>query len=314
MAWHSSTNNTLATYTLNLYQLITVKLAAGWTKIKDSDGTTYSSSGTQVTSGVAGVNGLNNPSAFVVMQSPIGVGGPSICYQRGTANDAAWYVKYSPSAGFTGGLPTATVTPTATDQFVVCGAGPDSGPTFTTWFVGTEGSTRWSTRANDAAPYCFWANGWPIGGGTPIGGTWYDGVINGAASGADDADKHCFNVDSSSFGWTGSGATSSTYTCGNQPVLNTMRGVTGVLFPWTTPAGGLATDPTNGKDQVRPLEFSFVSGSQYYKGQTQNILWEMTGTSTNQRPLAFLLSLVTTSDYIVIGQLAVPWDGSVPLI
>src|SRR5579863_1877774 len=110
MAWHSSTNNTLATYTLNLYQLITVMLAANWTKTQDSDGTTYSSGGTQVTGGGTGANGLNNPLAYVVMQSPAGSGHSQIVMQRGSADDAHWYIKYSPIAGFTTGA-TATQVP-----------------------------------------------------------------------------------------------------------------------------------------------------------------------------------------------------------
>jgi len=73
-------------------------------------------------------------------------------------------------------------------------------------------------------------------------------------------------------------------------------------------------DQVNGKDQLRPLEYFFTSGGTAYKGQTETVLWEMTGTSGNPRNLGFLLSLVTTSDYILVGNIAVPWNGSSPLI
>ncbi len=317
MAWHSSTNNTLATFSLNLYQLLATLLAAGWTKVSDSDGTTYSATGVQITGGNTGANGLNNSYAWFVVRSPAGVGHSSFCFQNGTGvgggTDASWRVKYSPIAGFIGGTPGATITPSATDEYILNGGGTDTAPSFATWFYGAEGSTRYNAMAQDVAPYCFWGQGWPVGGGTPFGGIFYDGVINGAASPVDDSDPHVVNLDNSDQGWSSNAVSSSSYNyavkpyVGGAPVL-----VNGVAFPWTTPNSGCMPDPTNGKDMVRPLEYFFAGG--YYKGQTQNILWEMTSTASNSRPLGFLLTLVTASDHIVVGQLVLPWDGSTPLV
>lgn len=311
MAWHSSTNQSPATYTLGFYQLITVLLAAGWTKIKDSDGTTYSSSGTQVTGGGTGANGLNNVKAWVNMKAP-GSGNQQFVFQRGTAGDASWRITYSPAVGFTSGSPSATQVPSATDSQTCLGSGSDGTPGFSPWFTGTEGSTRYNARANDAAPYAFWCQGWPIGGGTSIGGMFYDGVVNGAASESSDNDQHVICVDNGS-GFVSAIVSGASHCFGNQPSLNTMSGMTGVPFAFTAPQSGLGTDPTNGRDMLRPLEYYVTSGG-YYKGQTQNILWEMTGTGGSPRGLGYTLTLVTTADYIVNGTCALPWDGSSPLI
>lgn len=310
MAYHYSVNQSPSTYTLGLYQLITVLLAAGWTKIQDSDGTTYSASGTQVTGGNTGTHGLNNSKAWVLMQSPDGA--HQLSFQNSTSGDASWRIKYSPLSAATGGSPSATQTPSLNLEEVVCGSGSDASPGFTIWFGGTEGSTRFNAVASDTAPYQFWANGWPIGGGTPIGGIFYDGVQNAAATEAADQDPHVINVDTSGGGWVSSSLTVSNYNHANQPTANTMLGCNGVSFPFFAPTNGLATDQVNGKDQLRPLEY-FFSGAAY-KGQTENILWEMTGTSGNSRNLGYLLSLVTVADYIIVGQAAVPWNGSSPLI
>jgi hypothetical protein len=309
MAWHFTTNQTLATLTQNLWTLISLLTGNGWSQVSSSDASSFGSPG-PVSSGYTGTNGLDNASAWVVVQAP--GGGPSFCFQHGT-DGKYWRVKYSPSAGFTGGSPSATQTPAATDEYVVCGFGTNASPVYNQWFANQEGNTRYSCAMNDAAPYSFWANGWPIGGGTPIGGIWFDGVQNAANSMSSDADQHVLNVDSSQGGWNANGAMAAAYTAGNKPVVNTMAACAGVNFPWTTPSSGLSTDYSNGKDMLRPLEFYFTSGG-YYKGQTETFFWEMTGTSTSPRSLAYLLSLVSSADYIIIGQLAVPWDGSSPLV
>ncbi len=77
-----------------------------------------------------------------------------------------WYVKYSRAAGFTGGAPSATQVPTATDQQVVTGAGPDASPLFTQ--ISTDGGAiNYNIVVDNAAPYGWWAGGY--GGPAP---TW----------------------------------------------------------------------------------------------------------------------------------------------
>jgi hypothetical protein len=74
MAYTFSVNNSPATGAVAMYTLISTLVTAGWTKVMDSDGTTYSASGVQVTSGNVGTNGLGNSSAWVRLKAPL-VGG-----------------------------------------------------------------------------------------------------------------------------------------------------------------------------------------------------------------------------------------------
>ena len=133
----SPSNGTTATY--NIWWLISTLMTAGWTKVADSDGTTYSSSGTQVTGPNTGTNGLDNSRAWVRMQAPAVNGGAVVnqkrefTFQRGTASGTDWRIKYSASALFTGGSPAATVTPSSADEVFMCGGGTDASPTFYSW-------------------------------------------------------------------------------------------------------------------------------------------------------------------------------------
>lgn len=308
MARHYSLNNTLATFSLNVYTFIANLISAGWTKVQDSDGTTYSASGTQVTGGGTGANGLGNASAWVYMKSPDGRVG--FCLQRSVAADNQWRWTYSPKLLFIGGTPGATRVPTATDSITMLGGGTDAAPTYAAWFSGTAGSTRWNSVCNDAAPYDWWCNGWPVGGGVGIGGGFFDGVVNGFPS--VDNDPHVINIDTA--GFTSASVTGASRCFGNQPQVNAMSGMTGVPFAFVPPTGGLAPDPITGDDQLRVMEYYVGSGG-YYKGQTISILWEMTGTAGAPRNLAQLLTRLATGDYILVGVLALPWQsGTTPLV
>lgn len=141
MAYTFSINNIPANPAIAIYDLIATLIAAGWTKVMDSDGTTYSSSGTQVTSGGSGTNGLANSRAWVRMRAPAVNQGTvvnqtrELTFQRGTlATNQDWRVKYSASAGFTTS-PTNQNTPSAADEVFMIGGGTDASPTFNTWFL-----------------------------------------------------------------------------------------------------------------------------------------------------------------------------------
>ncbi len=116
MAYTFSVNNTPLTAPIAFYGLISTLVTAGWTKMSDSDGTTYSSSGVQVTSGATGSGGLGNNHAWVRLQSPPTNGGAitnqtrEVIFQRGTS-DFSWRIKYSAHGKFIGGIPNATSTP-----------------------------------------------------------------------------------------------------------------------------------------------------------------------------------------------------------
>jgi hypothetical protein len=105
----------VGSYLFNIQQTL---VAAGWTIQKSSDGTTYKSTpGSQITASGAGAGGANNNNAWFLAQDP--GGRRQFIVQRGTAT-TQMRAAYSALAKFTGGAPSATVLPTATDgQFVI---------------------------------------------------------------------------------------------------------------------------------------------------------------------------------------------------
>jgi hypothetical protein len=128
-----------------LYQLMTTLVSAGWTVLGSGDGTGghYSGTGNILTSGLNQAYGLYNVGSWFRIQSPII---PStgqkreFCFQQGaTSGGVMIRIKYSPNVtgatGFTGGSPSASEVPTATDQVVLLGAGTDASPTYTAWGI-----------------------------------------------------------------------------------------------------------------------------------------------------------------------------------
>ena len=108
-----------------LYYLKETLKNAGWTILASSDGTTYNSSGDQISSPDAGTNGMNNTSAWFRITDPDN--SREFVMMRGnTALNA--YIKYSRSSKFSGGSPSATVLPTTAggDSAVLVGTGNDS--------------------------------------------------------------------------------------------------------------------------------------------------------------------------------------------
>ncbi len=131
MAYTHTNNQSPATGAVAMYALVAALVTAGWVKQMDSDGTTYSSSGVQVTSGAAGAGGLGNTSAWIRLKHPTQVW--EITIQRGTTN-LLWRVKFGRTA-FSGGSPAATVTPnvaSAANEVIVVGGGTDASPTYST--------------------------------------------------------------------------------------------------------------------------------------------------------------------------------------
>lgn len=106
-------NSVPATGAIAIFKVKTLLKAAGWTVPRSSDGTTYNSSGDQITTGASGANGLANNSAWFVIQDP--GGRRQYMFQRSTTNPV-WTIKFSELAKFTGGSPSATVAATATDS------------------------------------------------------------------------------------------------------------------------------------------------------------------------------------------------------
>lgn len=97
---------------------------AGWTVPSSSDGTTYNAAGDQITQVGSGAGGLNNLNAWFRLRSPAGL---EYTFQVTNASTNV-RIKVSDAAGFIGGTPGATQTPSATDEGIVLGSGTDASP------------------------------------------------------------------------------------------------------------------------------------------------------------------------------------------
>ena len=180
--WNKTTP---ATGAQAMYELKGLLKLAGWSVLSSSDGTTYNAAGDQISNGGAGANGMANNSAWFRIRSPAGAGAVSFTFQRGTTNQA-WRIKRSRTAGFTGGSPGATQTPSATDEGIMTGGGTDAAPTYVNLQT-TDGTYRWNAGADNAAPYGWWAGSFLVGGGVPLTFLCHDPLTGTEATDADQA-------------------------------------------------------------------------------------------------------------------------------
>lgn len=309
MAFTFTTNQTPATGAVAVYTTIARLIAAGWTKIKDSDGTTYSSSGAQVTSGASGAGGLGNNNAYVNLRWPSGT--REIVFQRGTS-DTSWRITYSPTA-FSSGSPAATVAPSSANSAIILGGGTEASPTFSTWF-GTNASYRQQVGADSASPYGFWMACYPSGGGSPNAGLVFDPVASVPAEDTDPLVLHIATASGSAFLQAGLGsnttATTVSRACG---WLGFGLGGAFVAIPAcnyaaggsTIAPSGLPSNPHNSKDDCIPIFYmrrAAETTPQGYKGVGSLLYWLGTARATT--------STINNKARIVIGDVSLPWDGS----
>jgi len=122
MAKFTSVNNLPATGAEAVYRLKQTLVNASWSVKASSDGTTYNSTGDQIT----GTTSLAATNAWFRIQDP-GTRREFV-FQR-TTNNTLWRIKFSESSKFTGGTPGVTQVPSATDEGVIFGSGTDASPT-----------------------------------------------------------------------------------------------------------------------------------------------------------------------------------------
>jgi len=299
---------------LAMWDVISMLISAGATKLADSDGTTYSSSGTRVTGGGSGSNGLGNTSAWVRLQLP---GGRELTIQRGASN-TVWRVKYSASAHFTGGSPGATQTPSATDEAIRLGGGTDASPTYTSIFA-TDATYKLYGGAGGATDG-FWFATVLIVGGTQSAGMFFDPLSSSTTS---DGDACVIGVSISGSAFTSGtlGLNSASATTGG--VMGWLKyGLAGsgfVAIPaltlndgggamWPNVAG---TNPHTTKDALELLQYgrkSSLSAPTGPKGVSNFVAWNASSRSSLET-----YSVDSTRDRIVFSDLNFPWNGAVVL-
>lgn len=306
--------NVPATGAAAMWDVINMLIAAGATKAADSDGTTYSSSGTRITGGGSGSNGLGNTSAWVRLQLP---GGRELTIQRGTSN-TVWRVKYSASAHFTGGSPGATQTPSATDEAIRCGGGTDASPTYLSWFS-SDASYKLYGGAGGATDG-FWFATVLIAGGAQSAGMFFDPLSSSTTS---DGDACVIGVSVSGSAFTSAvlGSNSASATAGGVmgwlkyglagsgyvaiPAL-TMNDGSGAM--WPNVAG---TNPHTGNDALELIQYgrkSSLSAPTGPKGISRFVAWNAATRSALET-----YSVSTTRDRITLSDINVPWNGAVVL-
>ena len=138
--------------------------AAGWTSQGGGDGlAAYSAVSadlvfTSAQPWVAGANGFGQVRAWERLREP--GGGRELVWQYGAVTGIAgqWRVKISPVSRFTGGTPSATQVPSATDEFVLAGGGTDASPTYVRYSISTSTleSSRLVAMVDQSSPYGLW--------------------------------------------------------------------------------------------------------------------------------------------------------------
>lgn len=302
-----------------LFALKTLLVSAGWTVASSGTGSSgvgsgvYNGSGDAVTTSAL----MSNPNAWFRVVSPLGPTGPQYVFQNGTSI----YGEINIIATCYG----------------VAGAGTASAPNSLTnglqlrstavQTFNTDGTAyRLWCAADNAAPYGFWFGAIPFGGGTMSG-------VNVLApldvTNIGDPTPYAFlsnpynlnptwqtvatpaNNSSSSGAYTYIPFTTSlSGTIGFLPTNQSFVGG-GITLAATSSGGGFGVDPITGKDALFPIMFarSLAVAPAGWKGVTTFARWK--GTIRTNGDTATLNS---PRDLIHIGDLVLPWDGSVPIL
>lgn len=180
------------TYGQTLSLLVEMLVSAGWSYKGSGDGLSgYSSTGKIFTGTGSGALGWGQARAWARLQGPGAV--REIVVQHNNTN--GFRLKYSPLAKFTGGSPSATVTPSATDEKYVQGGGTDATPTYGAYFSASILTTGIKCQgfASGTTPYGFWFSGFL----TPAGACQFGLMMDGVQSVTEDPDPVVWHIGTS---------------------------------------------------------------------------------------------------------------------
>lgn len=329
MAYTFSTGNTPATGAIAMYLLAATLVTAGWSVIADSDGTTYNSSGGQVTSGSAGAGGLNNSNAWIRLQAPlVGSNTREITIQRG-ATSRGWRVKYSANANFTGGSPSNSQTGSATDEVFMLGGGTDASPTFNTAWFNTDGGYRWHIACGGTTEfYSFVAVALTSTTTTANNAIFLDVMASGSypSEDVDPAVMYCSTAGSGGIGEIVSGSATATNVT-NPAKARAWFGATTqagasttsdngnvVIYTYSTVFGNttnFAVNPFSSNDTLlQPFYVKATTQSQRLGGikgfSTLFLIGSMARTNLDTA------TTIASNDKMRFGTVWMPWDGSTP--
>jgi len=322
--------------------------SCNWTVPRSSDGSTVDNTGADKITGFgSGTGGFANSGAWFVLRMANTFAGSTynreICVQRMSNGDGWYRIAYSLLGFSTGG--TATVAPTATDEVYWTGynlSGSFGMDGNWTGFFNPISSYPYRSfmAANDAAPYGFWCANLHILNtpypGNPynpaenlVGGSFmFDPMASGsfAAPTADNAatgdiDPYVWHFirnyqgDSQgafSLGWLQEATTHGArgwFRYGNSDAVF-MRYISQSIVENSE---YVRSNPYNGKLDLIPLYWFYPSSYSTYPNAFKGAS-SMAQFVLQNRSAGDTLSVSTPRDKIIFGNLALPWDGSLPIV
>lgn len=326
MAFFFDVNGAIpATGAAHLFRMKALLVTAGWV-VKSSGtgvaGGAFSSSGDIITQAGTGAGGMANVNSWYRIQQP-GVNGREFTFQEagdGTTYSARWKYSGGPGTGFTGGSPSATQTPSASDEQIILGGGTDAAPSYGFFIDSPEANQRFNMVAGDTASnyvFLWWSN---ISGTASARTALYlDVMLSGTFPAADQdpavvywdsftsnlLNQDLNNLGGGLKGWLKKNLVGAGYV--NMSAL-WYRSAGNFVFP-----GSGGQNPHTSKDDLAPVPYGRDSGQAApfgYKGISSFLLWDSVS-----RAYGDTLNIVSSKDYLIIGAaggnwLAVPWNGS----
>ena len=231
----------------------------------------------------------------------------------------------SPSAGFITAA-SGTVVPSATDEVVLQGAGSDASPTFSTLLPTTDNSYRGNIVAQDAAPHGFWMATFPNGGGLPSSGFMLDPLTGGSAADVHPYAVYLTNRTGANQSWDresgdlkdfdGAGYTPRAYMSTTLTAANCLAVTPSFFYTMASQivSNALGTSAFDHKDVLwaplytRRLTQAAPTGVKGYS------TFMRTGSVARSQQLTLSVAGAATREWIVMGSVVLPWDGTKSLL
>ena len=311
MALQFTVNQAPVNGAVAMWNLVLALIGAGWTKVQDSDGSTYSNTGSQVVGPGTGANGFFNTRAWVVLQSPAGAGSRQLCIQNTFSTGDYWRLKYSKQSGFTGGSPDAQTVPSATDEVLLFGGGSDASPGTVLYFPSAGGYYQ-QIAVDTAAPYGFYMVVYLKVSGSTYSSLIFDPMVANSYANTD-ADPLVIYITGAT-----SDAITTTYLCHESlgPAAWYKYGLAGAGFVHCTALmlsnattqifPGLAgSNAYTSNDLIAPIIYhrrGNLSAPVGDKGQSSLLAWKGSARSTGDT--------LMSKTWAVFGDLCFKWDGT----
>lgn len=294
---------------------------AGWVVQASGDGlaafsTTPGNANDVVTHEGQNANGMNNDRAWFVLKHPGST--RQLGFQItnfGTPGDKTeyWRIKYSYTDGITGGTPSPTEMPSATDEQFILGGGSDGSPFFQNWLNQSQNNGWLHIAADNAAPYGFWIGGYSLSTQTPIVAGVFDPLVPGTFSPSDldpfafyfsrggDVWGHEIDGGNRAYAWIDGPNTGSWNNVGGLGYGS--RGDQRITYE-------RGSNPFNKKFDRMPLIWVDFNSNQQVKGQSSLMYW--TNFARYQLVSGKTFQRATPRDTIQIGGILLPWNGTLP--